>query len=59
MAVTYAKLHIVLNGFFIIFLWIIGEVIDRDVVVIDVLNNLYSFASAVAEKWIPGYILSS
>lgn len=37
---TCPKFAIVLNGLFIVFLKIVGEVVDRDVVVLNVLHDL-------------------
>lgn len=40
---TYAKLAVILNSLFVVFLNIIGEVVDGDVVVLDILHDLFKY----------------
>ena len=37
---TYTQFAVVLDGLLVIFLHVIGEIIDRDIVVLDVLHDL-------------------
>jgi hypothetical protein len=42
-----AQLHIVLDGIFIIFLDVVGEVVDGDVIVFNVLHDLRNWIGSV------------
>ena len=55
--VTYAQLAVVLDGFLVIFLNIVREIIDRDIVVLDVFHYLAKHSTLMKpmEKLVHAY----
>lgn len=49
---AHPKLHVVLNGFFVVVFNIIGEIVDRNIIVINILHDLNEGSMVVRrEKW--------